>query len=414
MTLVGSKGVKTMIEGFGEIMTLEETAKYLKIGKSTLYKMAKEGKIPAVKIEIGKNDKIIIRIPYNQELIKKIKMISGRRWNLQRKYWKVPYSEDLITKLQSLFVENLVIDPYFYLIPLQKELSIRKYSRRTIKSYIRINGDFLLFSGKTPKEIENKDIKEYLYYVVNQKKVAASTLNVIINALKFYYGEVLKRNFIYEIKRPPKDKKLPVVLNKEEGKKILNATSNIKHKAILMLMYSGGLRVGATIKLRPEDIDANRKLIYIRTSKGRKDRYTLLSNVALQTLQEYEKKEKPQKELFPSWNKEKHITARAVQKIFQNACRKAKVNKDVSVHSLRHSFATHLLDSGIDLRYIQELLRNKSSKTTAEIYTHVSTKNSSRPEGSVCEQFAYISYLGAYPNSSDMNELGVIGGSPYE
>jgi len=413
MTLVGSKGVKTMREGFSEIMTLEETAKYLKIGKSTLYKMAKEGKIPAVKIEIGKNDKIIIRIPYNQELIKKIKMISGRRWNLQRKYWKVPYSEDLITKLQSLFVENLVIDPYFYLIPLQKELSIRKYSRRTIKSYIRINRDFLLFSGKTPKEIENKDIKEYLYYVVNQKKVAASTLNVIINALKFYYGEVLKRNFIYEIKRPPKDKKLPVVLSKEEGKKILNATSNIKHKAILMLMYSGGLRVGATIKLRPEDIDANRKLIYIRTSKGRKDRYTLLSNVALQTLQEYEKKEKPQKELFPSWNKEKHITARAVQKIFQNACRKAKVNKDVSVHSLRHSFATHLLDSGIDLRYIQELLRNKSSKTT-EIYTHVSTKNSSRPEGSVCEQFAYISYLGAYPNSSDMNELGVIGGSPYE
>ena len=413
MTLVGSKGVKTMMEGFSEIMTLEETAKYLKIGKSTLYKMAKEGKIPAVKIEIGKNDKIIIRIPYNQELIKKIKMISGRRWNLQRKYWKVPYSEDLITKLQSLFVENLVIDPYFYLIPLQKELSIRKYSRRTIKSYIRINGDFLLFSGKTPKEIENKDIKEYLYYVVNQKKVAASTLNVIINALKFYYGEVLKRNFIYEIKRPPKDKKLPVVLSKEEVKKILNATSNIKHKAILMLMYSGGLRVGATIKLRPEDIDANRKLIYIRTSKGRKGRYTLLSNVALQTLQEYEKKEKPQKELFPSWNKEKHITARAVQKIFQNACRKAKVNKDVSVHSLRHSFATHLLDSGIDLRYIQELLRNKSSKTT-EIYTHVSTKNSSRPEGSVCEQFAYISYLGAYPNSSDMNELGVIGGSPYE
>jgi len=139
-------------------------------------------------------------------------------------------------------------------------------------------------------------------------------------------------------------------------------------------MYSGGLRVGEIIKLRVEDIDSNRKLIYIRASKGRKDRYTLLSNVALQTLREYWKKEKPQKCLFPSWNKEKHITARTVQKIFQNTCKKAGINKDVSVHSLRHSFATHLLESRIDLRYIQELLGHKSSKTT-EIYTHVSTKN---------------------------------------
>ena len=116
------------------------------------------------------------------------------------------------------------------------------------------------------------------------------------------------------------------------------------------------------------------KLFLIRTSKGRKDRYTLFSNVALQTLQEYWKEEKPQKWLFPSWNKEKHIIARTVQKFFQNICKKAKINKDVSVHSLRHSFATHLLESGIDLRYIQELLGHKSSKTT-EIYTHVSAKN---------------------------------------
>ena len=138
-------------------------------------------------------------------------------------------------------------------------------------------------------------------------------------------------------------------------------------------MYSGELRVGEVIRLRPEDIDTNRKLIHIRASKGRKDRYTLLSDVALQTLREYWKKEKPQKWLFPSWNKEKHITARTVQKIFQNTCKKAEINKDVSVHSLRHSFAMHLLESGIDLRYIQELLGHKSSKTT-EIYTHVSKK----------------------------------------
>lgn len=141
-----------------------------------------------------------------------------------------------------------------------------------------------------------------------------------------------------------------------------------------MLMYSGGLQVGEVVRLKPEDIDANRKLTHIRGSKGRKDRYTLLSNVALQILREYWNKENPRKWLFPSWNEEKHITTRTVQKIFQNACKKAGIKKNVSVHSLRHSFATHLPESGIDLRYIQELLGHKSSKIT-EIYTYVSTKN---------------------------------------
>lgn len=139
-------------------------------------------------------------------------------------------------------------------------------------------------------------------------------------------------------------------------------------------MYSDGLRIGEVVRLKPEDIDTNRKLIHIRASKGRKDRYTLLSDIALQILREYWKKEKTKKWLFPSWNKEKHITARTVQKIFQNARIKTKIKKEVTVHSLRHSFATHLLESGIDLRYIQELLGHKSSKTT-EIYTHVSTKD---------------------------------------
>jgi len=355
-------------------MELVQTVKYLRIGKSTLYKMAREGKIPAVKIEFGKDNKVIIRVPYDQKLIKKVKTISGRKWNSQRKYWEVPYSDGLIAKLQNLFGGNLVIDPYLYLMPLQKELLIRKYSIRTMRSYLRYNRDFLLFTGKKPEEIVNEDIKKYLYYMVEKKKVSTPTLNIAINALKFYYGEILKKKFIYEVKRPKKDKKLPVVLSREEVKKILQITENIKHKAILMLMYSGGLRVGEVVRLRPEDIDANRKLIHIRASKGRKDRYTLLSEVALQILREYWKKEKLGKWLFPSWNKEKHITERTVQKIFQNACKKGGIKKNVSVHSLSHSFATHLLESGIDLRYIQELLGHKNSKTI-EIYTHVSTKN---------------------------------------
>ncbi len=302
-----------------------------------------------------------------------VKLIPGRKWNLQGKYWEILYSEDLITRLQGLFGVNLVVSPYFYLMFLQRELSIMKYSRRTMKSYTGINRDSLLFSGKRPEEVKNDDLKDHLYYLVEQKKASTFTLNIVINALKFYFGVILKKSFIYEVRRPKKDKKLPVVLSKEEVKRMFDVTTNIKHKAILKLMYSGGLRVGEIVRLKPEDIDANRKLIHIRTSKGRRDRYTLLSNVALQILREYWKK-KSKKWLFPSWNKEKHITARTVQKIFQNACKKAGIKKNVSVHSLRHSFATHLLESGIDLRYIQELLGHKSSKTT-EIYTHVSTKN---------------------------------------
>lgn len=355
-------------------MTLEKTAKHLKIRRSKFYKIKEKNKSPAVKIEFKENNKVIIRVPYNQELIRKIKTISGRRWNPNEKYWEVPYDENLISRLQTLFEENISIDPNFYLTSLQKKLTIRKYSRRTIKSYIRYNRAFLLFTGKNPEEVSNVDIKKYLYYMVERKKILVSTLNIIINALKFYYGNILKKKFIYEVKRPKKDKKLPVILSKEEVKKILDVTINIKHKTVLMLLYSGGLRVGEIVKLKPEDIDANRKLIHIRASKGRKDRFTLLSEVVYKTLREYWKREKPKKWLFPSLDKEKHITTRTVQKIFQNVCQKAGIKKEVTVYSLRHSFATHLLESGIDLRCIQELLGHKSSKTT-EIYTHVSTRD---------------------------------------
>jgi site-specific recombinase XerD len=222
--------------------------------------------------------------------------------------------------------------------------------------------------------VSDEDIKDYLYRLVNEKNVSTSTLNTAINALKFYYGEVLKRRFVYEIKRPKKDKKLPVVLSQEEVSQILSSMSNIKHRAILMLIYSAGLRVSEVVKLKPEDIDAKRKLIHIKDAKGRKDRYTILSDVALEALREYQEKYKPEKWLFIGMNPGMHVSTRAVQAIFEQACGKAGISKGVSVHSLRHSFATHLLECGVDLRYIQELLGHKSSKTT-EIYTRVSNKD---------------------------------------
>lgn len=141
-----------------------------------------------------------------------------------------------------------------------------------------------------------------------------------------------------------------------------------------MLIYSAGLRVSEVVKLKPEDIDTERKLIHIKGAKGRKDRYTMLSEIIIEIFKEYWERYKPEKWLFTGITPEKHISTRTVQAIFEQACEKARIGKEVSVHSLRHSFATHLLESGVDLRYIQELQGHKSSKTT-EIYTHMSNKD---------------------------------------
>ena len=155
---------------------------------------------------------------------------------------------------------------------------------------------------------------------------------------------------------------------------ILVALKNEKHKTILFLIYSAGLRVGEVIKLQPKDIDSQRMLIHVVQGKGNKDRYTVLSEIALEQLRKYYKLYKPEIWLFPGQDSKEYITERTVQRIFENACNVAKITKKATVHTLRHSFATHLLEGGLDLRYIQELLGHSSSKTT-EIYTHVTTKS---------------------------------------
>jgi len=238
---------------------------------------------------------------------------------------------------------------------------LRKYSPRTIKAYIYYNEKLLKFTNKRSEDITEKHIKDYLFHLVEEKKVATSTLNSAINALKFYYGTVLKRNFIYEIRRPRKDKKLPEVLNKDEITRILAAVDNIKHKAMLMLVYSAGLRVSEVVKLKSKDIDSERKLVFVKGAKGRKDRYTILSDIALDTLRQYYKGYRPKKWLFEGEREERYITIRTVQRVFENACSKANIKKEVGIHSLRHSFATHLLESGVDLRFIQELLGHLSA-----------------------------------------------------
>ena len=339
---------------------------------------------------------------YNAEFVEKMKTIPGHRWNPKEKHWSFLDSDGTLQKILEIFKgEEIQIDPALQsklpskgtvpdlrtgrgevvesgLSPafenLRRELLSRKYSYKTVKGYLYYNRDFLNFIRKEPSGINDSDIKDYLLYLAEEKQSATSTLNQAINALKFYYGSMLKKKFVYEVKRPRKDKKLPVVLSKEEVAKILSSINNIKHKAILMLVYSAGLRVGEVVRLKIEDIDSKRMLIHIKEAKGRKDRYTMLSETALDILRKYWREYKPEKWLFEGARKDRYITTRTIDKIMEHACTKAGINKDVSVHTLRHSFATHLLEGGTDLRYIQELLGHQSSKTT-EIYTHVSTQS---------------------------------------
>jgi site-specific recombinase XerD len=320
------------------------------------------------------NFNLMVSFPYNPQFVEKIKTIKGHRWHPEEKYWIFPNSEGILKMILKVFEgEKIYIDPVIQFEDLRRELLSRKYSYKTIKGYLYYNRDFLNFTGKLPSDIKDSDIKDYLLYLAEEKQSATSTLNQAINDLKFYYGMKLRKKFVYEVKRPKKDKKLPVVLSKQEIAKILDSVDNIKHKAILMLVYSAGLRVGEVVKLRPEDIDRKRMLIHIKGSKGRKDRYTILSETALKFLRHYWKKYKPGKWLFEGARDGRYISTRTVQAIFEHAREKAGIRKNVTVHSLRHSFATHLLETGTDLRYIQELLGHKSSKTT-EISTYVSSK----------------------------------------
>lgn len=199
-----------------------------------------------------------------------------------------------------------------------------------------------------------------------------------MSALKIFLGKVCgQSDLIMNLPRPKKEKKLPTVLTADEVLRILAALPNLKHKTILMLTYSSGLRIGEVVRLKLHDLDNERFLVHIRQGKGRKDRVTVLSRSAYEMICLYMEKERPYDWLFPGADRDQHITERSIQRIFERARVTAGIRKPATVHTLRHSFATHLLEGGTDLRYIQELLGHESVKTT-QIYTHVSTKDARR------------------------------------
>ncbi len=283
-------------------------------------------------IQIRKEGGFIkVTFPYNPDFAEKIKSIKRHRWNLEEKYWSFPNTNGTLDDILKVFEgEKIYLDPdlkqeFFGVITkkysfkdLKRELISRKYPYKTIKCYLYFNRDFLNFTGKEPSNITDEDIKNYLVYLTEKKQSATSTQNQAINALKFYYGTMLKRKFVYEVRRPRKDEKLPVVLSKEEVAKILSSVSNVKHKAILMLIYSAGLRVGKVVKLKPEDVDGKRMLIHIKVQREER-RCGYLEFII--------KHSNHKNGYFLGQKKEGSITTRTVQKIFEDACKKQEYIK---------------------------------------------------------------------------------------
>lgn len=223
------------------------------------------------------------------------------------------------------------------------------------------------------QHIDEKMIIAFLQYLVIDRKVSPSYQNQSINSIKFYYEHVLGgQRKTYLVERPHKEKTLPVVLNEAELSKTIKMTKNIKHKTIIMVTYSSGLRLSETRNLKIKDIDSKRMQVFVRQAKGRKDRYTVLSKKVLATLRQYFNEFKPKDWLFEGVNG-KQYSESSVYTIVKEAFERAGIKKKASTHTLRHCFATHLLESGTDLRYIQALLGHSNIKTT-EIYTHITTK----------------------------------------
>lgn len=255
-----------------------------------------------------------------------------------------------------------------------EKLETMRYSANTIKTYRQLFAEFInYYPNKAIDDITEPEIVAYIRYLVKERGISISYQNQAINAIKFYYEKVAGgvRKF-YQLERPLKEQKLPSVLSVEEIQAMIKATVNLKHKLLIMMCYSAGLRISELLNLRVTDLDSKRMQIKIAAAKGKKDRYSLLSEKMLPLLREYYKAYQPKEYLFEGLDGGPY-SERSMQAVVKEALEKAGVGKPATVHTLRHSFATHLLENGTDLRYIQTLLGHSSSKTT-EVYTHVTSR----------------------------------------
>ncbi|WP_373523836.1 site-specific tyrosine recombinase/integron integrase [Aquiflexum sp.] len=344
--------------------------------------------------------RLLIFFGFHAGLMKVVKTFPYYQWDTKTKSWSIPYSEQFLEEmkkkigemeLELIYKEESVPDRVPRKLPMEhpnyrkcpeeyvQKLEERRYSEGTIKAYVPLFEEFINFFSKMAiEDLGEKEVMEFSRFLVNERKVSSSYQNQAINAIKFYFEKVRRgERKYYHVDRPIREKALPEVLSEEEVTKILRVTKNIKHKAILMTIYSAGLRIGELVNLKIKDIDSNRMQIRVEQAKGKKDRYTVLSQKTLEILRRYIKQDRPFEYLFEGQGSRKELPVRysttSISSILNKAVKNAGIAKKVTVHTLRHSFATHLLERGTDLRYIQSLLGHESPKTT-QIYTHITTK----------------------------------------
>lgn len=329
---------------------------------------------------------IFIRFPYNTKLILDLKnKFPSAKWSRSYKAWhivdnvanrfvlQIPQRDFGDRIMHQLSAENQLALENFI-----QQLILKAYSKNTIQSYVSEFSHLLKMLKNFPiNELTEERLKDYFLYCVQKENIREQHLNSRINAVKFYYEQVLHRHrMFFDIPRPKVPSKLPKILSKQDIRLILKNTQNQKHQLILQLCYGMGLRVSEIVNLKLKHIDLNDYLVLIEGAKGKKDRYTNLPKSTLIVLKDYIDNYQPKEWLFESKIGVQY-SVRSVQLIFKKAMQKSGITKTVGVHGLRHSYATHLLESGADIRFIQELLGHNSLKTT-QIYTHVSDLKKSR------------------------------------
>ncbi len=357
----------------------------------------KRSETDGVKIEYSFS-KIRIWIKKNEADIDFLKSFKYSRWSPNDFCWTIPNYDDNLLVIRLHFGNRIVSITEFkdvkpvsskvfapleipkeintYTFRLSQWMEHKRYSQSSIKSYIEALRIFLAYTYPKPvEELENSDMIDFANNYIIPRNLSHAFQNHVINAVKLFIREVIDSKIdIEKLERPRREKKLPNVLSKGEVKLILESCENIKHRTILSLIYACGLRRGELLKLKPSDVNSDRNLLIIRNAKGKKDRVVTMSEKIIDLLREYYKQYKPKHWLFEGIIEGEQYTASSIQKVLKQAVLRAGIRKPVTLHWLRHSYATHLLESGVDLRFIQELLGHNSSRTT-EIYTHVSTKN---------------------------------------
>ncbi len=366
--------------------------------------------LPIVKLKPAfHNEKEVVQLIFkkNDELNNLLRINTDMRWSKTMNCWYLPFhktiTQDLFMLLKPKFYldysdlkkhqeslifkkgKEVIVKPTAILQELPSEslqkieqfklwLNSKRYSESTIGTYIDALKTFLRYYAHKPlTEITNEDLIKFNNHYIMANHFSASYQNQVVNAVKLFFGKIENKKLNPElIHRPKRPKLLPNVLSKEEVKLILNAHGNIKHKAMLSLIYSCGLRRSELLNLKIKDIDSARHLILIKQAKGKKDRIVPLSDKILSLLRDYFTAYKPNEWLFEGQDKNRQYDDASLAAVLKQALEKCNINKPVTLHWLRHSYATHLLENGTDLRYIQEILGHSRS-TTTEIYTHVST-----------------------------------------